>query len=529
MKKLLILLLTILIPCIVYAGSIQFTTTSSGSGEANTASNTGSLGTGLFKQKTSVDLEFYKIYSANNILTTTLVGTDYFLLTANENNIDHDALTNFLANEHFAQSAITTTGTIGTGTWEGDVVDHERGGLEIDASAFNGLLKITGGTTSAITDSSTNWDTAYTHSQDNTQAHSDYLLNTTDTMTGPLTIANTLTLAGNSITGNSASINFSTGVFTGSLTGNADTATALETARNIAGVSFDGTADIEIASTGLSDTASIVYQGANIITAGTNLKLSSNAITGTTAAIDFTNFDVLSDGRIIAGNIITGTQFDSGNGNTEIYNMNQDVESTDAVTFSTVDTGFGANELYDMNQHVQTTDNVDFNAVNASNVLTVGNLDLTSNSITGTTTQIDFDNFDVTSSGGLTIADAFTFDGNTQTSNRLERIRWGVNDSTNTETSVFDAKVRYPFTVENFIAISAPNTGTQWGNVDECDSNCANCSAINIATVATHDVRTSQTDFIDSSIDAGDCLMFNTHTTNLTPNVQFILEGRYTY
>jgi len=41
--------------------------------------------------------------------------------------------------------------------------------------------------------------------------------------------------------------------FVGALTGNADTATALATARNIAGVSFDGTAAIGIPITGLSD------------------------------------------------------------------------------------------------------------------------------------------------------------------------------------------------------------------------------------------------------------------------------------
>ena len=41
--------------------------------------------------------------------------------------------------------------------------------------------------------------------------------------------------------------------FVGALTGNADTATALATARNIAGVSFDGTAAINIPITGLSD------------------------------------------------------------------------------------------------------------------------------------------------------------------------------------------------------------------------------------------------------------------------------------
>ena len=42
--------------------------------------------------------------------------------------------------------------------------------------------------------------------------------------------------------------------FSGPVTGNADTATALATARNIAGNSFDGTADITIAATDLSDT-----------------------------------------------------------------------------------------------------------------------------------------------------------------------------------------------------------------------------------------------------------------------------------
>ena len=42
------------------------------------------------------------------------------------------------------------------------------------------------------------------------------------------------------------------------ISGNAGTATALETARTIAGVSFDGTANISIASTDLSDTSSIV-------------------------------------------------------------------------------------------------------------------------------------------------------------------------------------------------------------------------------------------------------------------------------
>jgi trimeric autotransporter adhesin len=52
------------------------------------------------------------------------------------------------------------------------------------------------------------------------------------------------------------------GNLTGDVTGNADTATALETARTIAGQSFDGTANITIASTDLSNTSNITLNDA---------------------------------------------------------------------------------------------------------------------------------------------------------------------------------------------------------------------------------------------------------------------------
>ena len=38
--------------------------------------------------------------------------------------IDHDATTNFAANEHFTQANITTVGTIGTGTWQGTAINQ---------------------------------------------------------------------------------------------------------------------------------------------------------------------------------------------------------------------------------------------------------------------------------------------------------------------------------------------------------------------------------------------------------------------
>ncbi|MCK5211852.1 hypothetical protein KAJ89_04075, partial [Candidatus Parcubacteria bacterium] len=50
------------------------------------------------------------------------------------------------------------------------------------------------------------------------------------------------------------------GAITANLTGNADTATILATARTIAGVSFDGSANINLSSTGLSDTADLLYE-----------------------------------------------------------------------------------------------------------------------------------------------------------------------------------------------------------------------------------------------------------------------------
>lgn len=47
-----------------------------GGGESNTASNTGSAGTGIWKQKAGVDLEFYKINSLTAAFTIALDGTD---------------------------------------------------------------------------------------------------------------------------------------------------------------------------------------------------------------------------------------------------------------------------------------------------------------------------------------------------------------------------------------------------------------------------------------------------------------------
>jgi len=61
-------------------------------------------------------------------------------------------------------------------------------------------------------------------------------------------------------------------------------------------------------------------------------------------------------------NLRVGT-INTGIGATEVHLMDQNVRTTDGVTFATVNTGHGANELYPMNQAVRTSDNVEFNEV----------------------------------------------------------------------------------------------------------------------------------------------------------------------
>ncbi|HWR84015.1 MAG TPA: hypothetical protein VN285_12005 [Candidatus Deferrimicrobium sp.] len=64
----------------------------------------------------------------------------------------------------------------------------------------------------------------------------------------------------------------------------------------------------------------------------------------------------------VNGSFSAGT-VNTGQGNNELYDMDQNVRTTDAPTFATVNTGQGANELFDMDQNVKTTDTPTFNRV----------------------------------------------------------------------------------------------------------------------------------------------------------------------
>jgi hypothetical protein len=68
---------------------------------------------------------------------------------------------------------------------------------------------------------------------------------------------------------------------------------------------------------------------------------------------------------------IVTTTVNTGQGDNELYPMNQGVRTTDEVTFSVVNsgkvnTGHGDNELYPMNQGVRTSDDVTFNQITLS-------------------------------------------------------------------------------------------------------------------------------------------------------------------
>ena len=95
----------------------------------------------------------------------------------------------------------------------------------------------------------------------------------TNTSTGDLTITSG-TIVASTFEGN----------LTGDVTGNADTATTLETARTIAGQSFDGSANISIASTDLSDTASIALLTSTQTLTNKTIAAGSNTISGLTSS-----------------------------------------------------------------------------------------------------------------------------------------------------------------------------------------------------------------------------------------------------
>ncbi|MEA2036142.1 MAG: hypothetical protein U9O94_01435 [Nanoarchaeota archaeon] len=190
---------------------------------------------------------------------------------------------------------ITSSGTVAasalTGTLTGNVTGDLTGNADTaTALAANGgncsagsypLGVNASGAVESCTDASTEIDSIVaTHTSDN-DAHQDlvtvagtpdYITLTDQVLTRTkLDIdADTNLVAGTNITLTTNTLAVDNPVvanLTGDVTGNADTATALETARTIAGVSFDGTANIDISLDGLSDVATSTATSGHILQA----------------------------------------------------------------------------------------------------------------------------------------------------------------------------------------------------------------------------------------------------------------------
>ena len=82
-------------------------------------------------------------------------------------------------------------------------------------------------------------------------------------------------------------------------------------------------------------------------------------------------YSVGADEVISALRAATFTTLNTGQGDYELYAMNQDLETTDAAIFTTIDTGQGANEVFDMDQNVDSTASVVFNDVNVTDELMI--------------------------------------------------------------------------------------------------------------------------------------------------------------
>lgn len=139
-----------------------------------------------------------------------------------------------------------------------------------------------------------------------------------------------------------------TGNLTGNVTGNADTATALATARNIAGQSFDGTANISIASTDLSDTASIALLTATQTLTNKTIDASNNTLSNIGNASLSNSSITVSDGSNTSPVSLGGTLTFTGSAN--------EVEITESA--GTVTIGLPSNVTISNNLTVSGATNV---------------------------------------------------------------------------------------------------------------------------------------------------------------------------
>lgn len=237
----------------------------SGASTVSATTLTGTLSTGLQPNVTSVGTLTAGTWNATAIDNTYIAtGLDVGKLT-----------TGTTLPSNVVSSSLTSVGTIASGTWQGTAIANSYIATGLDVG------KLTSGTTlpSNVVSSS---------------------LTSVGTLAN-LTVTNPIT---GSVTGSS-----------GSTTGNAATATALQTARNINGVSFDGTANITVAAAAGTLTGSTLAAG---VTASSLTSL--GVLTGLEASVAATGavkFSTTTSGTAASVDVLrlrTKTSGDMANG-----------------------------------------------------------------------------------------------------------------------------------------------------------------------------------------------------------------------
>ena len=223
-------------------------------------------------------------------------------------------------------SSVTSVGTISTGVWNGTAIATAY----IADSAVTSA-KIADG---AIVNADVNASAASVDTKLATIATSGKVSNSATTATN----ANTAS----AIVARDGSGDFSAGTVTAALTGNASTATALATARNIGGVAFDGTANINLpgvnaAATALSSARNFAVTGDVTGTVSSDLTSGASIATSIAAGV-IVNADVNASAAITGSKITTGTT--SAVGVLQLTDSTSSTSATTAATPNAVKTSF---------------------------------------------------------------------------------------------------------------------------------------------------------------------------------------------